>query len=330
MNESLEWCREMLPRVSRSFALGILSLPQPFEQWVTNAYLLCRIADTVEDAPDIPWPVRRQMFLDFEDALLGGSPAALQSKTHLMPPGDDRTLCEGTYKVLEVTRSFPPEVQHILHTWVGEMTYGIATYARRHQPGGRTVLHDAEDLQRYCWYVAGTVGHLLTELFISGFPSLGDKEHTLRERASKFGLLLQLTNIVKDVTDDWERDWCFIPATIQRAAGVPDGGLLEPANQRQAQAAVDAVNDLARTCFPEAVAYCTALPAEAEAVRRFCLFPMLMAGRTLLLAQGNPATLTAGSPVKVSREAVAEVLERTEQLLADDERIAALQLDQVF
>ena len=34
MTDGLAWCRDMLPLVSRTFALGIQSLPQPFEPWV--------------------------------------------------------------------------------------------------------------------------------------------------------------------------------------------------------------------------------------------------------------------------------------------------------
>ena len=37
--------------VSRSFALTIPMLPEPLEDYIANAYLLCRIADTVEDDP---------------------------------------------------------------------------------------------------------------------------------------------------------------------------------------------------------------------------------------------------------------------------------------
>ncbi len=39
----------LLPGVSRTFALTIPELPDPLRQVVTNAYLLCRIADTIED-----------------------------------------------------------------------------------------------------------------------------------------------------------------------------------------------------------------------------------------------------------------------------------------
>ena len=39
----------ILPLVSRTFALTIPELPQPLSGVVTTAYLLCRIADTIED-----------------------------------------------------------------------------------------------------------------------------------------------------------------------------------------------------------------------------------------------------------------------------------------
>src|ERR1700726_5074440 len=39
----------VLPHVSRTFALTIPQLPPALRTPVTNAYLLCRIADTIED-----------------------------------------------------------------------------------------------------------------------------------------------------------------------------------------------------------------------------------------------------------------------------------------
>ena len=41
----------ILPHVSRTFALTIPQLPPALRTPVTNAYLLCRIADTIEDEP---------------------------------------------------------------------------------------------------------------------------------------------------------------------------------------------------------------------------------------------------------------------------------------
>src|SRR5262249_61752057 len=43
-----EFCRRMLPEVSRTFALNIPVLPAPLDLVVTVAYLLCRIPATLE------------------------------------------------------------------------------------------------------------------------------------------------------------------------------------------------------------------------------------------------------------------------------------------
>src|SRR6185503_20181429 len=43
------FCREMLLKVSRTFALCVRFLPPKVSYAVLVAYLLCRIADTIED-----------------------------------------------------------------------------------------------------------------------------------------------------------------------------------------------------------------------------------------------------------------------------------------
>ena len=44
----------ILPLVSRTFAMTIPLLPQSLRLSVTNAYLLCRVADTIEDTSHLP------------------------------------------------------------------------------------------------------------------------------------------------------------------------------------------------------------------------------------------------------------------------------------
>ena len=45
------FCELVLPAVSRTFAIGIRALPGDLGRAVLTAYLICRLADTVEDAP---------------------------------------------------------------------------------------------------------------------------------------------------------------------------------------------------------------------------------------------------------------------------------------
>ena len=56
------WAETMLPRVSRTFALSIRFLPPDVRAPVLLSYLLCRVADTVEDAPELA-PAGKQTLL---------------------------------------------------------------------------------------------------------------------------------------------------------------------------------------------------------------------------------------------------------------------------
>jgi farnesyl-diphosphate farnesyltransferase len=56
--EAERFAREILPPVSRTFALSIRVLPGTLGRAVMTAYLLCRIADTLEDEPRMSAPTK--------------------------------------------------------------------------------------------------------------------------------------------------------------------------------------------------------------------------------------------------------------------------------
>src|SRR5271168_5457547 len=82
---------QILPHVSRTFALTIPQLPPALCTPVTCAYLLCRIADTIEDEPALTAPETLH-FLQRFSAVVAGSlkPGALARD--LEPRLTDRTL----------------------------------------------------------------------------------------------------------------------------------------------------------------------------------------------------------------------------------------------
>ena len=57
-----EYEQRVLQQVSRSFALTIPQLPTVLRRAVTNAYLVCRIVDTIEDEEGLSLDQKRFFF----------------------------------------------------------------------------------------------------------------------------------------------------------------------------------------------------------------------------------------------------------------------------
>ena len=92
------------------------------------------------------------------------------------------------------------------------------------------------DLDRYCYFVAGIVGEMLTDLFCDYCPELQGKRDEMSPLAVSFGQGLQMTNILKDVWEDRDADTCWLPRSVFDDV---DGGLLRamhsPAMHRRLQ-----------------------------------------------------------------------------------------------
>src|SRR5580693_8702451 len=82
---------QILPHVSRTFALTIPQLPPALATPVTSAYLLCRIADTIEDEPALS-PPETLAFLQRFSSLVGGEGDACLLARDLEQCLSERTL----------------------------------------------------------------------------------------------------------------------------------------------------------------------------------------------------------------------------------------------
>src|SRR6202045_971287 len=81
----------ILPHVSRTFALTIPQLPANLRTAVTCAYLVCPLADTIEDEPALSPPETLAFLQRFSEMLLGrGDPQPLAGE--IAPRLSDRTL----------------------------------------------------------------------------------------------------------------------------------------------------------------------------------------------------------------------------------------------
>ena len=139
---------------------------------VTCGYLLCRIVDTVEDDDTLAPRDQDALYDLFLAALEGyGTPEEFAERfkalTGFAADSDEYILASQTPRVFAVLGTLPDTYPSLVTRWVAEMTYGMAIYS--HRPVGDDGLHallDPRDLERYCYFVAGTVGHMLTDLFV--------------------------------------------------------------------------------------------------------------------------------------------------------------------
>lgn len=321
------FCAAALPLVSRTFAACIRLLPPPVDHQVLVAYLLCRIADTIEDTADLAVADKERLLADFAAALAGGEEPAGLRAAFAQPRCDDELLTRESGAVLRELQRLGPAPAAAIRPWVAEMCQGMAGYARAHaraRPGSLESLATLDDLDRYCWYVAGTVGHLLTELFRLHDPGIDATRFArLKGLATGFGLGLQLVNIIKDVADDRSRGWSFVPEALCRAHGVEPAELLDPARAGAASAVMAELIARARGNLNQALEYCCTLPRSAYRLRLFCLTPHYFAVQTLALAGRDPRLLDPAHKVKISRGQVRATIAATHLVAPSDTLVRA-------
>ncbi|MEO6067275.1 MAG: phytoene/squalene synthase family protein [Gemmatimonadota bacterium] len=305
-----QWVATTLPKVSRTFALCIRLLPRRLKHPVAVAYLLCRIADTIEDSPTLSAADKSALLDEFRDGLSTDRTPARVQAAFAPSRSDDEQLARDADQALAAFRRLPPEMRDRIRPHVREMCDGMAEFARtRETAGALFTLPDIASLDRYCYFVAGTVGHLLTGLFTLHSTDIdAERRARLDALATSFGLGLQLTNIIKDVTVDRDRGWSFVPAELCRRFGVRPEDLLRPERRAEAMEVVRVLSAKARQHLDDALTYCTTLPRGEYGIRMFCLIALYLAIRTLRLAECDPRLLDRGHKLKITRGAVKRTL----------------------
>ena len=297
-----EFCRAMLPRVSRTFAINIRLLRGTLGEAVRVAYLMCRTADTFEDA----WPGTAAeiggRFDRFEAALNGDSAAATDLAARAaaaIGSGTGReagraraefVLLENLPRVLRVLGTLPAADRAFVLECVRTMSTGMRGYATRAagRPEGASYLDDVRELHDYCWVVAGCVGVMLTRLFAARAPAadpgLEDRRLAL---APVVGEALQLTNILLDWPVDIRRGRCYVPASWLDERGLAPRDLVTNGRAGVPEIAAQ-LESLARAALARVPDYLDLVPARHVRYRLFCLWPALWAAGSLRHARRDP------------------------------------------
>ena len=139
MTESLEFCRTILPRVSRSFALSINILKGELRLSVLTAYLLCRIVDTIED-------LEKDFDISKKASLIDTFIAIFEDEEKLQSFKDemsliqiskeyDRVLVLNVDHVFRVFNSLLLKTQKEIKRWVQEMALGMKGFVLKYPKG---------------------------------------------------------------------------------------------------------------------------------------------------------------------------------------------------
>jgi phytoene synthase len=206
---SVELARSMLARGSKSFALAARVLPSSCRDDVAVLYAYCRRADDrIDDAPALEQPARLEQL------------AAELRSIYANEPQFDPVLAE-FQRVVErysIPEAYPQALLDGFRTDVGVVRLGTVA-----------------ELLLYAHRVAGVVGLMSCCIF-------GVRERRALQHANDLGIAMQLTNVCRDVAEDWRRGRLYLPSELLgSAAGAP----LEPASRTQVQFALRRLLELA-------------------------------------------------------------------------------------
>ena len=290
-----------MPGVSRTFALTIPQLPESLRPAITNAYLLCRIADTVEDSTEMA-PQDKDIHyqcllagLDDENAAQAFAAGLLD--TDLINDPLECELITETPKVLHVFGELPLEQQAALRDCLHTMCRGMAEFEHLKSPYG---LESSGCMRDYCYIVAGCVGEMLTRLFADTHPQIHAQREEMLRLSVAFGQGLQMTNILKDVWDDQQRGICWLPRDVFAAHGID---LTKAENWQDHPGYREGIRYLVGVAHHHlqlAQDYTLRIPASEAGMRRFCSWSIGMALSTLRNIAAQPG-YSSGQEVKISR-----------------------------
>lgn len=322
---ALSFQNEILPHVSRTFALTIPELPEPLHVAVGNAYLLCRIADTIEDDAELDHDSKARFHADFIKVVETGEGGAefgrqlypLLSHSTLEA---ERNLVAHTEEVLTVMKGLPQAQQTAMARCVRIMCQGMPEYERQAPTAG---LPTQRHMDRYCYFVAGVVGEMLTSLFVDHEPGMGQHDEELNQLAVSFGQGLQMTNILKDIWDDLGRGVCWLPREVFARHGFDLSNLGRHYADDGFAAGLMELIGLANGHLRNALEFTLRIPAHQTGMRRFCFWAIGLALLTLRKIQDNPHFVD-GQEVKVSRRTVKATIFTTNLAVNDDDRVRHL------
>jgi phytoene synthase len=169
--------------------MTLVCLPKQRRQDMYLFYAFCRVVDDIADDPDVPVSDKKRSLQHWRDVLSGTVPAADPLETG----------------ILDLMGRYAVPAQEML-----EIVIGVSTDLTKIR------YETMDELLRYCHRVASCVGLVSIRIF-------GCTQPESRWYAEELGYALQLTNILRDVRQDYENGGrIYLPAEEMRRHGVTE------------------------------------------------------------------------------------------------------------
>ncbi|MEE9354726.1 MAG: phytoene/squalene synthase family protein [Methylococcaceae bacterium] len=300
---------ELLIGVSRTFALTIPQLPEKVKAAVVTAYLLCRIADTIEDEPTLSLQGKAIFFSRFESVIKGVESAEIFSSDLLKCLSQSKKtseilLIKYASDVVNSLYALSKPQQIAVIQCVTGMLKGMASFQLNNPSPG---LVSKKELNTYCYYVAGIVGEMLTTVFCDYSTAMEKQRDQLMPLSRSFGQGLQMTNILKDIWEDLENGISWLPRDVFQATGYDLTNLSADQSSNEFNAGINILIEQACNHLYDAMRYTQLVPANETGIRKFCYQSIGMAVLTLRNIYYSPGYQN-GNRVKISRKNVRTVV----------------------
>ena len=305
----LAYQTRILQSVSRTYALTIPVLPRDLRDVVANAYLLCRITDTIEDEPELPLARKRVLWERFAEVVAGREDAAsfgsdLAGTLSPATPGPEHELAANTARIVRVTAGFRPGPRTAIERCIRTMSRGMVEF-QQDRPG--VGLTDMQQLDRYCYFAAGVVGEMLVELFCDYSAAVNRRRAELLALAKSHAQGLQMANILKDVWNDWRQGACWLPRDVFHAAGFDLRGLSAGRGGPGFDQGLSRLVAVTRGHLANALRFIRLIPARETGIRRHLLWALGLAVLALRRVHASRA-FRRGQSVRVSRLGVGAMI----------------------
>ena len=316
----------ILRSVSRSFYLSVRLLPARLREPISLAYLLARATDTIADTADIAAAIRSEKLQTLSGAIQGQSSSdtivdLVASFAPLQKNSDESALIESLPHCLEWLENLDPADRTDIRALLEKITRGQALDLQRFvNPAEVRALDTANDLDEYTYLVAGCVGEFWTRLcfrHVRKFAELDENE--MSELGKRYGMGLQLINILRDAGADLRVGRCYFPeeelAVIRMT---PTDIIREP---ERFQPIYRKWREKAEAALQSGVDYSLAI--RNRRVRAATVLPALIGARTLALLRDAGGT-ALHRQIKVPRKEVRSMISSVVMTLASRKKINAI------